>query len=59
VVLDRPDLVEAQRLGELGDSHLVTNHVVIASAAEIVLKDEQDADVHDAHLCVEAGPDEA
>src|SRR5262249_61087064 len=46
VMLGRPDLVVAERLGQLGQPHLVTHHVDVAAAALVVLEDEQDTDFH-------------
>jgi len=47
VVLGRPEFVVAEFLGEQREPHLVAHHVGVAAAALVVLKDQQDADVHD------------
>ena len=46
VVLDRPELVEAELLAELRDPLLVADDLLVAELALVVLEDEQQADVH-------------
>ena len=45
VVLDRPDRVEAERLGQLGQPQLVRVHLLVGQAQRI-LEDDRATDVH-------------
>jgi hypothetical protein len=49
VVLDAPDGVEAERLGEVGQPELARVDVVVGAAIEGVLEEGRHADAHDAH----------
>src|SRR4029453_7827333 len=46
VMLGWPVAVEAGRLGQLRDAHLVAHHVRVARAALIVLEDAENSDLH-------------
>ena len=46
VVLGRPERVEAERLGEVGDPDLIAHHVASSEASLVVLEDQQDPDFH-------------
>ena len=46
MVLRRPQRVEAERLGEVGDPDLIADHLFVRVASLIVLEDQQDSDFH-------------
>jgi hypothetical protein len=49
-VLDRPDRIEAQRLGHVGQRQLVEIDLVIAERAPGVLEDSRHSDMHERFL---------